>query len=42
MDARAPRHGPAVRVPLFDMAAELAPIRAEVDAAIARVLEAAS
>ncbi len=26
-------------VPLFDMAAELAPIRAEVDAAIARVLE---
>lgn len=28
-----------MRVPLFDMAAELAPIRAEVDAAIARVLD---
>lgn len=28
-----------MKVPLFDMAAELAPIRAEVDAAIARVLD---
>lgn len=28
-----------MRVPLFDMAAELAPIRAELDAAIARVLD---
>lgn len=28
-----------MRVPLFDMSAELAPIRAEVDAAIARVLD---
>lgn len=30
---------PAVRVPLFDMVAELAPVRAELDAAIARVLD---
>ncbi len=29
----------AVRVPFFDMAAELRPIRAEIDAAIARVLD---
>lgn len=29
-----------MKVPLFDMAAELAPIRAEVDAALARVLDA--
>jgi dTDP-4-amino-4,6-dideoxygalactose transaminase len=29
----------AVKVPFFDMAAELAPIRAELDAAIARVLD---
>jgi dTDP-4-amino-4,6-dideoxygalactose transaminase len=30
---------PAVRVPFFDMTAELAPLRAELDAAIARVLD---
>jgi dTDP-4-amino-4,6-dideoxygalactose transaminase len=30
---------PPLRVPLFDMTAELAPVRADVDAAIARVLD---